>query len=150
MTHLTVPYFEQENDYYCGPGVMQMELGYYDLPVTQTWLAEKLYTSEEYGTFRKHMLHVGTEFGLHTFARSRSSVDMILQFLRCSMPVIVNYREPVDNLGHYAVIYGNDDTSLFFHDPYHGPDMCMPIDEFMQRWRGEFERSFRWLMVLSK
>lgn len=60
---LTVQFHRQQNDYYCGPATVQqtfeylyfMKYGRYYSP-TQSYIAEKIKTTEKYGTSRSEMI----------------------------------------------------------------------------------------------
>jgi tetratricopeptide (TPR) repeat protein len=43
--------------------------------------------------------------------------------------------EPNDEMGHYQLLMGYDDTTFIFYDSYEGPDLREPIANFEPLWK---------------
>ena len=47
--------------------------------------------------------------------------------------VMINFREPVENVGHYGVLQGLNDRAIEIADPYYGRRSVMPLAKFDYR-----------------
>lgn len=47
--------------------------------------------------------------------------------------VMINFREPVENVGHYGVLQGLNDRAIEIADPYYGRRSVMPLARFDYR-----------------
>lgn len=47
--------------------------------------------------------------------------------------VMINFREPVENVGHYGVLQGLNDRAIEIADPYYGRRSVMTLDQFDYR-----------------
>jgi ABC-type bacteriocin/lantibiotic exporter with double-glycine peptidase domain len=149
---LSVPYRKQAADYLCGPAVMQMVLAFYGKRIDQARLARLLKTSRRYGTARKQLIRIAKKFNLEVQAQHHGTIDALSKYVRKGSPVIVNYIEPTDNEGHYAVVVGFRSGRMILNDPYNGKHFRISKRDFLKRWRGETPagaRSARWWMIVQ-
>lgn len=47
--------------------------------------------------------------------------------------VMINFREPVENVGHYGVLQGLNEQAIEIADPYYGRRSVMPLEQFDYR-----------------
>ena len=146
---MNVPFHKQTTDYMCAPTVIQMIFEYFGKHEKQETLAKDLKSSPERGTSHVEMVRCVREYGFKCYAKTGSSIDDIRHFLDQKIPVIVNYIEPCDETGHYAIAVEANDTELFLNDPWNGERFRIGISEFEKRWQNSTGRSKRWLMVIS-
>lgn len=132
---MRLPFYKQSTDFYCGPASLQMLFEYNRLKLDQDELANLLGTCPKQGTEHEMILNVIDEHGFSFFANNQSSVEEIQHFLDQKLPVLVNYLEPKDNEGHYAVAVGHDEQKIILNDPTHGAGFALPIADFEQRFR---------------
>lgn len=146
---MKIPYSKQKRGYYCGPASLQMVFGYFRHYISQDKLAEKGRTRHDRGTSRAGMIRVARENGFHTYAQNDSDLPKIADFLKRRLPVIVNFIEPSDEEGHYAVVSGLSGKQIILNDPWNGKNFKLDIRDFLERWRGG-RNSRKWLLVISK
>lgn len=146
-----VPFRRQRRDYTCGPVTVQMVLAYYGRAVPRQRLIERLGTTSRTGTSRRRIVRVLREHGLSVHAHSRWTASELCRRLGEGIPVIVNYREPQDDEGHYAVAIACRNGRIVLHDPWHGPDFSLPMRGFVSRWYGYHRhRRTRWAAAVSR
>ncbi|MEX1997756.1 MAG: C39 family peptidase [Candidatus Andersenbacteria bacterium] len=133
MTMIPVPFFRQTTNYLCGPASLQMMLAFCHAEVALGELARAAHTTAAAGTTAANMLRTLRTYHPSSTAKPGSWVE-VCRLIDQGQPVIVNYVEPEDNEGHYAVIVGYNTDEVVMHDPWHGENYCLPQREFMSRW----------------
>ena len=56
--------------------------------------------------------------------------------MREGIPVIVNFVEPSEEVGHFGVAIGEERGRVILHDPWNGEGFSLPLEEFERRWLG--------------
>jgi tetratricopeptide (TPR) repeat protein len=84
--------------------------------------------------------------GLDAIVRAGGDLDRLKTLVRAGFPVIVEtwyVRDARDQLGHYRLIIGYDDTAQQFitYDSLHGPDVTIGYQELDELWR-VFNRTY--------
>lgn len=149
---LEVPYFKQDAAYSCAAASVQMLLRFFKIVTSEEALIKKLNITKDHG-FDLHSLVIDevNAQGLYCYVNKGSTLDELLFYLtKHSLPVLVNYIEPENNEGHFAVVVGNQDGHLILNDPWHGPGFSMTHDAFEKRWcdgRGLYPN---WMLVASQ
>ncbi|OGY90746.1 MAG: hypothetical protein A3B31_03750 [Candidatus Komeilibacteria bacterium RIFCSPLOWO2_01_FULL_53_11] len=129
-----------------------MVLAFYGQQISQEQLARLLQVSKKYGTARKQLVRIAKKLGFRVIAQHRGTVQDLLRHIRAGCPVIVNYLEPSDNEGHYAVVVGFRNGSIILNDPWNGRGFKIPLREFLKRWRGTTPAGApysRWWMTMQ-
>lgn len=148
---LRVPYYQQVFEYTCGPATLRMVAKFLGKPVGRLQAVRLCKTDADHGTSRSNLIHAARAHGLHVHAHTEGTLKEIRALLSKGIPVIVNYREPEDEVGHYAVVVGVTKHTVVLSDPYHGPRLKLGRREFVRRWYGKHARVHRrWLMAVSK
>ena len=128
-------YHGQSRDHTCGPASLRMLLGFHGVARTEDALTEALRTNEARGTNRADLVRVAKVEGLRVRAGG-----MTLEELRRATagegPVIVNYVEPHEGIGHFAVALAVSDTDVTLADPWHGEAFTLSTGDFSARWLG--------------
>ncbi|MDD4761408.1 MAG: cysteine peptidase family C39 domain-containing protein [Candidatus Pacebacteria bacterium] len=150
MTKVKVPFFKQDTNYSCGPVALQMVFLFFGKMKSEKELIKKLKTRKDEGISHTKMKEGAKKFGFRVVIKEDATITMIKNFLKKKKPVIVNYIEPDYQEGHYAVVTGINRGVIIMNDPWHGKNFKMEKEEFVKRWRSEYEKSKRWLMVISK
>jgi predicted double-glycine peptidase len=147
---LSVPYYKQKNAYYCGPAALEMVFDYFDGWRPQEKLAKDAKTNEEEGTHNSEMIRVATENNFYCYVNDNSTLFEIRHFIELGLPVIVNYIEPAQEEGHFAVVSGITRRNIILNDPWNGHNFKMMWPEFLKRWHNKKNTHKKWVMVISK
>lgn len=147
---LTLPFKKQHTEYSCGPASLEMVLAFLGDKKSEKFLIKKAHTNEETGTKHKWMIETSVNEGFYCHVNSYSTIYEIKHFLLLGYPVIVDYTEPSEDIGHYAVIIGYKNGNLIMNDPWNGKDFIISEDEFLERWHDDTTNSTGWMMVISK
>jgi predicted double-glycine peptidase len=142
---LPVPFRRQKQNYTCGPVVLQMVFRYFGSQLKRHDLIQKARTNKEKGTARKAMRDVARREGFHFIAAYDGTLRTLTKYLKQGIPIIVNYIEPEQDDGHYAVVIGRKDDHIILNDPWHGPHFTLPLQEFTKRWKARG----RWYLIVS-
>lgn len=148
MTSLKIHHRQQINNYYCGPASLQMALGFFDFWISQKKLATELSTNKKLGTSNKKMLAVAKKYGFQAYSQSNSKISDIKFFLANNFPVIVNFIEPKNQEGHFAVVSALSKNEIKLSDPYNGKNFKLRLSDFNQRWRDQKNVYKKWFMVV--
>ena len=149
---IKVPFYKQEADYTCGPASLQMVLSFLGIHKSEYELIKQARTSKKGGTRHKWMIDVARKEGFYCYVNNNSTLEEIRHFINLELPVIINYIEPTNNEGHYAVVIGFEGGEIIMNDPWNGVGFRMMVDDFLPRWHGESPsiKNKRWMMVISK
>jgi predicted double-glycine peptidase len=134
MEVLTIPFYEQNTDYTCGPASLRMVLAYYGRSIPEEELVPLLGTNDAMGTERNRMGEIIKSHNLIPFEQTDATLDDLRHLLQNQMPVIVRYLEEEENSDHYGVVVGINDTHIILNDPWFGPDRRHELGTFLIRW----------------
>lgn len=148
---LKIPFFRQNDDFCCGPASLQMAFAFFKKFENQKKLERKAKTSHN-GTTHKNMINLALKGGFYCYVNENSNILEIKDIIKSGLPVIVNFIEPSENEGHYAVVSGFAKSNIVLNDPWNGRNFKMPIQDFEKRWYYIFEKHKypNWLMAISK
>ena len=148
---MRVPYHHQHTDYTCGPTALEMVFDHFKKHVKERTIARIARTTKKYGTFHKGMIDAARKEGFYCYVHENASISQVRHFLDEGLPVIVHYKEPVDNDGHYAVAVGYGKNALVLNDPWNGRNFRVSFKEFEKRWHDEIKGNqyTKWVMVVS-
>jgi len=146
---LDIPFYKQDNRYTCGPAVLQMAFAYFGKKLAEGELALRLNVTED-GASHEEMIKLANNEGFFVYADNESTFDEIRYFIGLKKPVIVNFIEPSNDEGHYAVVKEVTDHSIILNDPWNGENFKMTQKDFENRWSSEDAKNKRWIMALSK
>jgi hypothetical protein len=145
-THVPVPFYYQEKDYYCGPAALQMVFDYYGEDISQSEIAcvarsigdplYATYTDElrRAGHFSNISTSMGDELsnnitgytlrqlGYAAFESQGVDLTTLKSFLDQGKPLILlMWYSSYHHSGHYRVATGYNETHVFLHDPWNKP-----------------------------
>ncbi|MBI1834019.1 MAG: C39 family peptidase [Candidatus Andersenbacteria bacterium] len=147
---LKLVYRKQKYPHSCGPAVLEMMLHAAGTRVSHERLIRDTKATPTYGTSRADMIRVLRQYGLHTHTHINSSLAEITFFLQHHIPVAVNYRDLVENQGHFAVVVGIKNNVVYLHDPDYQAHYKIPAKVFMRRWHGRHLTTNRkWILTAS-
>lgn len=149
---LKVPYYRQKKIYTCGPACLRMVLAYFGKKWSIGQIIRNSGTTAKYGTSPRKMVSAAKRAGLIVRVSKNSTLQEIRKQLDFGRPVVVCYREPAYNEGHYAVAVGYRSDKFIFNDPWHGQNFLIKADDFLKRWGITFRgrRYRRWLMSVER
>lgn len=147
-----IPFYPQNNEYYCGPATLQMTLAAFGIKASQQTLAKTARTNSKKGTSVLNMIRTLRSYTLHVQAGNLSTLGQIKKFLKKEGVVIVCYTEPVLEWGHYIIVETVTETRvrLIDSDAPTGRTL-LPLQEFKRRWRDPlFTKTIRWAAFVQK
>lgn len=147
---LPVPFYKQETDFSCGPAVLRMIFEYFGKNYSEQYLIASLAASANDGTRHGKLLDTVRRHGFYALVSEGASLGDARQFVEDKkIPVIVNFIDPQDKEGHYAVVVGMNNSHIFLNDPERGEKYSMDVRNFEAAWKNGFEDGERWMMAVS-
>ncbi len=146
---IKLPYFHQRTDHTCGPACLKMIFAFFGLKLSEKKIVELTKTNFA-GTNHAPIIKTARKEGFYCYVHDNSTINQIKHFIELDLPIIINYIEPSDNEGHYAIIVGYKKNSLVFDDPWNGRNFILPNKKFEKRWRDSKNKYKKWILVLSK
>jgi ABC-type bacteriocin/lantibiotic exporter with double-glycine peptidase domain len=136
------PFQETLHGGYCGPASLKMVMDYFGKDVSEEEVAEKCGRDSELGTDGLSIKNATEEYGFNVEIQNNSSFDDIAKWLDRGVPIIVNWftrgRSDYDDSqvpdGHYSVVVGLDDESIYIQDPEIGDGRIINRDDFYRVW----------------
>ena len=125
----------------CGPTTLAMALSYWGRTETQYDVAPALKPDPEDKNVSPWEMESYTRgLGLGALVRVGGTVEQLKALVRAGFPPIVEtwyVRDASDQLGHYRLIVGYDDSAQQFitYDSLHGPDVTIGYQELDELWR---------------
>ena len=147
---LKIPYHRQKKNYTCGPAVLQMVFEYFKTYVPQKKLAKAAGTNKKSGTGHKAMIDLARSHGFFCYVNENSTINEIKHFIELGFPVIVNYIEPSQNEGHWAVVSGFNGREIILNDPWNGKNFHLSQRWFKNHWHNKSGNRKKSLLVLFK
>lgn len=146
---LTVPYFRQDTGFSCGPVSVQMLLAYFHVRDSEQKLIHETHARPQGGTENHWIADALRAHGLTTAVRENASIDDLRDAITARKPAIVNYINPENGLGHFAVVVGVDADRVILNDPRNGAGFELPREEFLAAWHSGDGRHTRWMCTAS-
>jgi len=146
---LDVPYAKQSTLYSCGPTSLKMLLAYFGIHAGEDELIHCLQTDEQNGTDHAPIVAELEGRGLHCTHTANASFDDILNALEARLPVLVNYINPHNKYGHFAVVIGATHDHIVLNDPKNGEGFSLKRDEFEELWVDGQGENPRWMLVAA-
>jgi len=125
----------------CGPATLTMLLSYWGCERTQQDAAPVLKPDpDDKNVSPWEMEAYVRDIGFEAVTRVNGDLDRLKDLLRAGFPVIVEtwyVRDARDQLGHYRLVVGYDDTAqhVLTYDSLHGPDIPVGYQELDELWR---------------
>lgn len=137
------------NDYHvfqtynnCGPAALSMTLSYYGINKSQAQLGEELRPyqvpggdNDDKSVTLEEVAEKSKEYGLTPYLRPNGNNEIIKKFIANDIPVITRtWLKEGDDIGHYRVIKGYDETSFIQDDSMQGKNLHYTYDSFDKIW----------------
>jgi predicted double-glycine peptidase len=126
----------------CGPASLKIVLEYYGVDKSEDELAQLCKAKKGLGTDDRGIKAAAEKLGFKVKIKNNSSFKDIENWLKKGVPVIVDWftrgrndypkSETAD--GHYSVVIGLDDESIYLQDPEIGKIRKIKRHDFMQVW----------------
>ncbi|MEA2701850.1 MAG: hypothetical protein QOE22_559 [Candidatus Parcubacteria bacterium] len=125
----------------CGPASLKIVLGYYGLDKSEQELAGLIGVTE-LGSNAEGIARAAESLGFKTLIKNESSFEDIEEWLSKNTPVIVNwftrgrsdYSDSAVPDGHYSVVTGLDEESIYLQDPETGGLRKIAREDFLGVW----------------
>ncbi|MEM9256530.1 MAG: cysteine peptidase family C39 domain-containing protein [Pseudomonadota bacterium] len=145
-------YYPQHTEYSCGPVCLRMIFEHLGRSYSEEQLMRLCDAEPVLGTSHAHLVE---EVGREGFAYREDSngrlADLIDSLDAGYLP-IVNYLNPLSNVGHYSIVNGYDGEEgvLIFADPSNGRDFSMRYEDFMMAWHNQDHTSIGWSLIIGR
>jgi len=130
----------QKEDFDCGVAVLWCVLSYHGIEVSYKELRSRLKTSSLSGTSIKHFLKVCKQFNIKTKILNKK-IRKLKKYIRKEIPIVCLVQSERDGKwnntwenGHYVVIIGYADNSLYLFNPSSGNIDLISIKFFKKIW----------------
>ena len=152
------PFQETLHSGMCGPAALCMVLSYYGVGRTEAELARMCGTDPMIGTCDSALKAVAETLGFVVEIKTDGTINDIQEWLIKKVPVIVNWfsrgRVDYDSSevpdGHFSVVVGMDDESIYLQDPEIGALRRLGRSDFIRVWfdfRGQYITGWNDLII---
>lgn len=129
----------------CGPASLSMALSYFNIHVSQKDLGDSLRPfqnpqgdNDDKSVTLDEMADEAKKYNLIPYHRPNGNAELVKLFITADTPVLVRtLLTPDDDIGHYRVIKGYDDSSHIFiqDDSMQGHNVAYSYEEFNRMWK---------------
>ncbi|MEM1156354.1 MAG: cysteine peptidase family C39 domain-containing protein [Pseudomonadota bacterium] len=149
---INLRYYPQHTSYSCGPVCLRMIFEHLGRNYSEDQLTSLCNAVPHHGTSHGRLIE---EVEREGFAFRESSGDnplYLIHSLNAGYLPIVNYVNPISNIGHYSIVSGYDESDgvLIFADPRNGKDFSMKNEEFHQAWHNQNNTSRGWSLIIGR
>jgi tetratricopeptide (TPR) repeat protein len=135
-----VPFYPQENDYFCGPAALAMVLNAAGVKVTPEELVDQVYLPGRKGSLQVEMLAAARRRGLVAYELAPEVTDMLREIADGTPAIVLENYGPFDwfPLWHYSVVVGYDlDRLEVIRRSGIRPRRPTPLPVFEKIWKHE-------------
>lgn len=128
----------------CGPATLSMALSYFEVDRSQQELGNILRPyqipggdNDDKSVTLSEVAKQATEYGLLSYLRPNGTSEKLKQFIANGIPVVTRtWLKPNEDIGHYRVVRGYDDTSGVFiqDDSLQGKNLSYAYSDFDEIW----------------
>lgn len=146
----TIPYYEQETIYTCGPACMRMVLASLGIKKSEDQLTKLLGTNKIRGTNHRDFVSLAEKFKLRYSVNREATIHDLKYYYNNHYKIIVCYFHTKDKEGHYAIIRKLTPSKITLMDPIDGPRKTYSINYFNKIWssRKTFNKERSWFMAI--
>jgi ABC-type bacteriocin/lantibiotic exporter with double-glycine peptidase domain len=137
--------FHADDSYQCGPACLAGVLGYWQVPVTQQDIAERVFSPSARGTLGVDLAWYAREQGLAAGTMD-GTLDYLHRLVDDGMPaiVMVDYAWGPLAATHYMVVTGYDEQGVIVNSGMAEADY-LSNDRFLRLW----QRCAQWMLVIA-
>jgi tetratricopeptide (TPR) repeat protein len=122
---------------------MSMALSYYGINESQQTLGQLLRPyqnsigdNDDKSVTLQELVEIAPKYNLTAYRRPAGNAQIIKQFIAADIPVIARtWLKPDDDIGHFRVIKGYDQTGFFQDDSLQGKNLHYTYDVFDSIWK---------------
>lgn len=140
MKMLVVPYFKQETDASCAAASLRMLFGYYGLSIDESEIRSFANTTKE-GTSREEIIDALEEYDFWYVDGVEGKIDDITAAIDKGHPILVDWYLWPEREGHYSVIYGYGQKTLYINDPSNKARSKIPSRHFLKAWAYDYPKA---------
>jgi ABC-type bacteriocin/lantibiotic exporter with double-glycine peptidase domain len=147
---IAIPHQLQPDNYTCGPTCLAMALDFFGRSYTRDEVVELCKTKPGRGTENHALVFAIVSHGLCAHTKQRATIHDIQNAFNESAVIIVNYFNPVSNVGHFAVVQGFDDTHIYLADPKNGENYTLTHSIFSTHWHNHTKTLEAWMVTIAE
>jgi ABC-type bacteriocin/lantibiotic exporter with double-glycine peptidase domain len=147
---LSLPHHKQKTLHDCGAACLQMIFEYFGKMKTQEELSKALCAGPDIWVTNEDLETIAQNEGLHTRSMTGATIEDLKGFIEKDIPVIINYIDPDNQEGHFAVVVDVTHMYIVLNDPWYGKDFPLPLSYILANWRSYEGDRPQWLLAVSK
>ncbi|MDP3974807.1 MAG: cysteine peptidase family C39 domain-containing protein [Candidatus Jorgensenbacteria bacterium] len=122
----------QETPGFCGPASLKMVLAYYGMRKSERALARLAGATRNQGVEVPGLAKAARRLGFTVLIKDRATLADIKRFVGKGVPVIVDWFSKDD--GHYSVVVGITQSTIYLQDPEIARVRAMDVKTFKRVW----------------
>ena len=139
----------------CGPAALSMALSYYGIDKSQQELGQALRpyqipggNNDDKSVTLEELAEKSKEFNLIPYHRPNGNVETLKLFISYDIPIITRtWLKPNDDIGHYRVVRGYDETSFIQDDSLQNKNLKYTFTDFNEIWK---KFNYEYLVLIPK
>ena len=147
---MNIMFYKQQNFCMCGPACLRMVLAAFGIKKSEETLTKILKKDGEPGTPNRSLPDAAEALKLNYAVQRNASIADLKWSIGKGFVIIVSYFDPVEKVGHFAVIKKVDAKRIHLFDPWYGPNHGYSMKEFLPNWRSGFDKDKRWFIAIKK
>lgn len=116
---------------------------------SQEELSKRLGANSDVWVSNEELEIVAQENGFYTQSATNATLEDLKAFVDQGIPTIINYIDPDNHEGHFAIVTDYTDTFLVLNDPWYGNYFALPLEYIAQNWRSFDGNRPQWLLAIS-
>ncbi|RJQ21130.1 hypothetical protein C4580_02690 [Candidatus Woesearchaeota archaeon] len=145
-----IPYFRQETEYTCGKACMRMVLASLGIIKSEQELSKFMSRTKYGGTNNGDLARCAELFRLSYVVSRNGKLRDVQRLQKKGYRVIVGFTDPLEKVGHFAIVRKVTEKFVYLIDPWHGPKHKMPRQLFVRNWKSMFESDEGFLIGIKK
>ena len=145
-----IPHYYQSSDDTCGAACMRMVLESIGIRKSERELTKVMDIKSVGFAGNGQFTRIAESFRLSYIVQRHAKVQDIVRLQKDGYRIIVNFIDPEENIGHFAVVKSTDKKFIHLLDPWHGPHQKLPLSVFKKNWKSMFEPDVGLLIGIRK
>ena len=146
---MKIPFFKQQTDYTCGAACMRMILASFGIKKSETALKKLMGSSSMCGTWNKQFPQLAEKLNMDYIVLRNAQQSEINRMLKDGFELIINFFDPKEKVGHYAVVKSITSSKIYLIDQWHGPNESYSWKEFLPLWKSSLDKDKRWVFGIK-
>lgn len=145
-----IPHYYQSSDDTCGATCMRMVLESLGIKRSERELTKIMDIKNVGFAGNGQFTRIAESFRLSYIVQRHAKVQDVVRLQKEGYRIIVNFIDPEENIGHFAVVKSIDKKSIHLLDPWHGPHQKLSLAVFKKNWKSMFEPDVGLLIGIRK